>query len=389
MRPLPFTTNNRMLKKIAMKSAVGIMRLAYVPFRMLKQRNRITFISRQSDSPSYDMTATRVYLEKHYPETECFILARKLEGTNLLAYCLHMLTQMKYMATSRVIVLDGYCVTASVLRHKKGTEIVQMWHALAAIKKFGYQTIGMPLGRKRETAEIMHMHANYDYVISPSMATGKVFCKGFNTDESKITLCGLPRIDRLLSEETGSFETESGKRKVLYVPTFRKGSKVDAGKLAKALDPEKNILIIKAHPLYEDDVILGEQGKTDLEIIIDKEHDSYWWLKNCDCIITDYSALGVEAALLNKPLYYYVYDIDRYEKEIGLNLNPLKELPGASSEKAETIAELVEKEYDFEALRKFREKYISIDTENCTAQFSELLVEIMRKTINEHTEKTY
>ena len=53
-----------------------------------------------------------------------------------------MFKQMYHLATSRVVVLDSYCIVASVLKKKKGTTIIQMWHALGSFKKFGKSIIG-------------------------------------------------------------------------------------------------------------------------------------------------------------------------------------------------------------------------------------------------------
>lgn len=45
-----------------------------------------------------------------------------------------------------------------------------------------------------------------------------------------------------------------------------------------------------------------------------------------DYVITDYSALTMDACLLNKKLLLYVYDYEKYEKENGLNIDLFKEL---------------------------------------------------------------
>ncbi len=63
-------------------------------------------------------------------------LFKELKG--IISYYFNLYKQMHYCATSSVIIVDGYNVTASLLKHKKGTIVIQMWHALAAIKKFGY-----------------------------------------------------------------------------------------------------------------------------------------------------------------------------------------------------------------------------------------------------------
>ena len=93
---------------------------------------------------------------------------------------------MYYIATSKVVITDGYNVLISCLKHKKHTCIIQMWHALAAIKKFGYQSIGLKDGMNPKTAKILNMHANYDYVLSGSDAMNKPFSEAFNTDIEKV-----------------------------------------------------------------------------------------------------------------------------------------------------------------------------------------------------------
>ena len=71
-------------------------------------------------------------------------------------------------------------------KHKKNTTIIQMWHALAAIKKFGYQTIGYTNGLKPKIAKVLCMHKNYDYVISGSKEMNKYFAEAFNVEEEQV-----------------------------------------------------------------------------------------------------------------------------------------------------------------------------------------------------------
>ena len=56
-----------------------------------------------------------------------------------------------------MIIVDGYNIPVSVLKHKKNTTVIQMWHALAAIKKFGYQSIGYKDGVNKTIAKILKM----------------------------------------------------------------------------------------------------------------------------------------------------------------------------------------------------------------------------------------
>lgn len=371
------------LKYGILKFGVACLRCVYAPIRAKKTRDKITFISRQSEEPSADIALLSDYIRENHRDVECSVMV-KMIGPGLagkLGYLFHMISQMKAIATSKVVVLDGYCIAASVLDHKPDLQILQMWHALAAIKKFGYQSLDKGSGHSSQIADIMCMHRNYDQIISASPATGQHFCEGFGYDRDRIRLYGLPRIDVIRRAVTGDraedfraqvraeYGVPEGQEIVLYVPTFRKGKQVDVDGVRKALDPKRFRLIVKLHPLHDD------------ENISDTRYSTYEWLGACDRIITDYSALGVEAALAEKPLYFYVYDIEDYKEQVGLNVDPLTELPKASARTSEELAQAVNNDYDFDGLNRFREKYVSVDIEHCTEKLGEYIYGLTRKTL--------
>ncbi|MGX8773440.1 MAG: CDP-glycerol glycerophosphotransferase family protein [Bacillota bacterium] len=361
------------MKSFLMRTAVGALRALYVPFKARGVGNRITFISRQSDRPSADILMLSERVKEKRPDAECVILAKKLEGAGAIGYGFHMLNQMKHMAVSRVVVLDGYCIAASVLKHRSETKIIQMWHSLAAIKKFGYQALDMPSGRSSEVAEIMCMHRNYDYVIAPSEETGRFYCEAFDVEPEKLRYYGLPRID-LIKREDGAFAEEvrreygfdDGKELILYAPTFRKGKAVDARPLIEMAEEEGFHIIVKLHPLHDD----GSE-------YVDRKYSSHEWLKVCDRVITDYSAIGVEAALTGKPVYYYTYDSDDYKREVGLNIDPEEEMPWAAAGDTEALRKLLRGPYSGDREKEFLDRYVSVPTDDCTDRLADFLAELL------------
>jgi CDP-glycerol glycerophosphotransferase (TagB/SpsB family) len=75
-------------------------------------------------------------------------------------------------------------------------------------------------------------------------------------------------------------------------------------------------------------------------------------------------------------LYFFVYDIDEYAREQGLNIDPLAEMPGASARDATTLADKVRAGIsDGEAQRKFRERYVSCATGDCTTRIADLIID--------------
>ena len=351
-------------------------------------KGKITIISRESDNRTLDIAMLEAELLRRGMNVR--VLSRLLtkdKSLKMLGYAGHVLKQEAAILDSDVVVLDTYCIPASMLPHRKGTKIVQMWHALGAVKKFGWQTVGKGGGSSERTARLMKMHHGYDHVISASDITAEYFCEAFRTNSSRIVKQGLPRIDYIKSVSSGDrkedmrkkiFSAYPGlrsdyKKIVLYAPTFRRGKAVDIESLAKKIDSECNTLVVKLHPLYR-----GDAEAVD-GVIYDETFSSYDWLSAADAVISDYSSFVIEAALADKPLYLYTYDLEEYAEDTGLNMEFGKEpISKYVFIDAAELAKQLDKEYDFDALRRFRERYIDIDTGGtdsnyCTAKLADFI----------------
>ena len=337
-----------------------------------KQKNKVTMLSRQSDSINLDFRLLRDELKncEEGENIEVKILCKKKKKNiwGRIKYCFFVIKNMYHIAESKVCVVDGYNIPISALKHKKGLEIIQIWHAMGAIKKFGFQVIGRKEGSTTKIACIMKMHANYTCVTCTSEITRKFYSEAFRTDINKIKVLGMPRLDYVLGKnneidkkvEELLKQYPELKRKpiILYVPTFRKKETIDIDKVINAVDEEKYNLIIRLHPL--------DETKVDKKYIIDKEYSTYDLLKVADFIVTDYSAIAFETAALNKPLYFYLYDIRKYSRKRGVNIDLETEMKDCTRTSFDEIMKIINSgEYNYEELRKFREKYVeTFDTDN-------------------------
>lgn len=372
------------MKNVLLKILVIFLKILYLPMKLFKVKNKITYMSRESNFETLDFKMIRQEVEKEYPEYENVILCKKIEDgiINKISYCGNVFRQMYHLATSKVIVLDTYSITACVLSHKKETKIIQIWHALGAIKKFGYQTIGTKSGSNINTAKIMCMHKNYDYVLAPSVATAKNFEKAFNVGEEKIKYIGLPRIDYILHKDEqkkneifNEYNISENKQIIIYVPTFRKGEEVELDELVEKIDTRKYLLVIKLHPLDLKEYVYKQKDG----VIYDTKFKSYDWLKIADKIITDYSSLSIESSLLNIPIYFYTYDLKKYQENNGLNFDfENEEIGKYNTGNVDVLLNMIKEDYDYKALEDFKNKYISIDTNNCTKQIVEFIARLLK-----------
>jgi CDP-glycerol glycerophosphotransferase (TagB/SpsB family) len=78
--------------------------------------------------------------------------------------------------------------------------------------------------------------------------------------------------------------------------------------------------------------------------------------------------------LLNKKIFFYVYDFDEYKKNRGLNLNWFEELPEYTSRDAKEIIKMIEKDqYDLSKLDNIKERYLSARNNECTKEIVDLI----------------
>ncbi len=361
------------------------------------RRKRVFFLSRQfNDIPlnyqrlideiENDGYETRVICRKVTENVNSVVRNEKKTGnifsgfSESLKYYFNLYKQMHYAATSKVIIVDGYNPVASLLNHKKDTKVIQLWHALAAIKKFGYQTIGYPDGLDKDTAKILCMHRNYDYIISGSTAMNKYFAEAFNTDVSKLRAYGTPMVDYMLKENKEvvnklykKYPSMKRKINILYSPTFRSDGRDNSEAVIKAFDTKKYNLILTFHPKVD---ILNVDKNV---ICIDRnEFSTLDVLRICDYVITDYSALAIDACVLNKKLLLYLYDFEQYKKENGINIDLFKELKGNVSKDINDIVKLIDNNsYNMDSYNKFKKKYLTVCDGTSTTKIVDLIEECL------------
>lgn len=391
------------MKKIAIYLLRAGLNFIYFFLKMLPvKQNKVVFLSRQSDTLTLDFAMVQEELKRQQPYVEIVTLCSRLEGEKsggLMRFGAATLKSMYHMATSGACVLDAYWPAVSLLRHKKSLTVIQMWHALGKIKQSGYQTLGRESGRSAEMAHLMKMHENYDYIIAGGKAWNPYYCQSFGTTEDKLVNCGLPRIDHLLkTAETNreavlkAYPQFAGKTVILYAPTFRKNIALHWEELADAVakanqrEQDQYVLIVKGHPNQK-----LEAG--DRPNIFDcPDFTAVDLLAACDYLITDYSAIALEGAVLSRPTWYFVYDYEEYREKNGMNLDLFEVMPGcvfreghelmkrlASADRAARTDEIRRDAmpYPRKVLNAYRKAYLPEHLGTSTRQTADLILRCM------------
>lgn len=359
-----------------------VLNIIYAVLKLLPQQKKILFLSRQNNQPSVDIQKLSDEFIKYHPDYISIILCKKLEGNifNKLGYCFHMLKQMYHLATAEIVILDSYAILASLLKHRSSLLIVQMWHSVGTMKKFAYSILDKPEGSSSEIAHAMRMHANYDYILCAGEGYKDHLAEGFNFDKDRIITLPLPRVELLKSEDYKRQKREEifnkypelkNKKNILYVPTFRKNTDEHENFLraVKALEASfkqyktKYNLLIKAHPLS------GVNSKYE-------DFTSFDMLFIADYVISDYSCIIYEAAVLQKPLFFYTYDYEEYINKRDIYMDYPNEIPGNMYSNPDLLFSAIAKEqYNMLVQNKFLSKYVEWTRENITKDIVDFLWE--------------
>ena len=351
-------------------------------YHVFGPKKRIVCLSRQSNTVPVDFTLIDSYVRAHYPDFDVVVLAKTLDSP--ISYIPHMFRQVFEIATSSAVILDSYCIVVSLLNETIKAPVVQMWHAMGNMKRFGYAALDEPEGRTSDVARLMHMHEGYDSVVISSMAFIDDYVAGFNVSPEIVFECPLPKTDLLLSDEIR--KTERGrilkslpqlgdKINVVYCPTFRKPpTEADSfalERLADSVDFDKYNLIYKAHPV-------STLRFSDERVIQDYD-SSFDMLYVADYVISDYSTVIYEAGLLDLPVLLYTYDWDEYRKRRGLNIDFVKDVPAPSSGDPRELMSLIESEkVDEQAFRSFVDRYIRVPGQGtCTQRLVEHVMSLI------------
>lgn len=291
---------------------------------------------------------------------------------------------MFYLATSKAVLLDSYCIAVSLLDEYIKAPVIQMWHAMGNMKKFGYTSLDEGEGRSYSTAHAFKMHHGYDAVLISSKTFIDDFAAGFNVDPSIILETPLPRTDLLINPEhvkkqreliLDKFPSLKKKKNIVYCPTFRKTpapNEAEAMKqLINAVNFEKYNFIYKAHPVstqrFEDKRVLQDYGNYDMLYI-------------ADYVISDYSTVIYEAGLLNVPVYLYAYDWDTYHEKRSLNIDIKKDVPTLFTNNAKAIMQAIETDnFDNKKYQQFIRNNIRIPKDtSCTERVIDIIFGLIK-----------
>lgn len=279
------------------------------------------------------------------------------------------LKSIYHLATATTVLVDTYFGFLAAAKFRQGTTCIQLWHAAGAIKHFGLMDPSNELRSEKAIERFQQVYNQFDYTVVGSEKMANTFRDSFGLPDDRMLRTGIPRSDILFDENIRKqswehalerFPAIKGKKIILYAPTFRVQQltdyklELDIKQLYRALSDDY-VLFIKLHPAVSNNISFSYG---DFVFDVSDYKDTNALLLITDLLITDYSSIPFEYALLEKPMIFFAYDIEEYKVTSGLIEDYEDQMPGPVVASTEAIILAIsENRFDMNRIKAFAEDW--------------------------------
>ena len=284
-------------------------------------------------------------------------------------------------ATAKAIMLHESSEYLGYIDIRPETKVVQLWHGCGIIKKLGMSNAGKP-GYKSVAGYAKFPEYNkYDIVTIASRDQRWVFeeLMGKEKDDPVINPIGISRTDEFFDEAYvencyrklhEKIPQSADKKVILYAPTYRgkdpyrfAPAELDIAAFAEKLSDDY-ILIIKHHQTSKDLPEIPEKYRDTFafDMTRGKGMDINELMTVADICISDYSSVVFEYSLFERPIIFFMYDLEEYNDSRGMyySYEELAECGPIFKTNDEMISYIanIDKEFDRSRVAEFREKFM-------------------------------
>lgn len=281
------------------------------------------------------------------------IMEQFQNNKNVFAITRHSDDHLRYLASAKYIITN---VSLPFYYCKKEDQVyVNTWHG-TPIKSLGFDIPDAPIA----VSNILRNFLSTDYIVSANPFLTSVFLDKYKLDglyEGTIIEEGYPRNDRLfhadkkaviLNMKKYGIEIDSKKEIILYAPTW-KGSdynhpEIDVNEyiefkrtIESMIDTDRYQVLLKPHQVVYKE--LKKSGRMN-DSLIPAFIDTNELLSITDILISDYSSIFYDYLATDKPVIFYIPDLEEYKNYRGLYLEP-EELPGPCFTNLSEIGEVI------------------------------------------------
>lgn len=297
---------------------------------------------------------------------------------------IHSLQYAKYLATAKYLINDTSF--PYYFQKRDGQVYINTWHG-TPLKTLGKDVKGTSISAHSNiTRNLLHT----DYLLMPNKFTAERLIQSHDIDglyNGYIVDSGYPRVDLTLNSDVKEmkkrFNINTDKKIILYAPTWRGSSEKDStGEVEKIFEDVQHLksifsddyeVLLKVHYFVYKNIAKMGMG----DICIPNWVDTNELLSCVDILITDYSSIFFDFLPTKKPVIFYMFDRESYEKDRGFYIS-LDSLPGPICKNiddlVQTISNLsaIQEKYS-EQYKNFLETYCYHDDGKATDRAFELI----------------
>ena len=256
-----------------------------------------------------------------------------------------------YHAVSRTVIYSHHIY--NYLPVRKNQISIMTWHAGGA-----YKRIGEGVASNTKMNQVLHRFRNgyINRAVDVFVSSSEIFTK-FNIREvysykGTVLNSGLPRNDILLDKDCREDISIKIRRRlntneivVLYAPTFRSDMRridtvIDCNRVIGVIEKcygQKATLLFRSHYYDQNKYEEGNQV-----IDVSNYDDMQELLCAADILITDYSSVSWDFALIGKPCFLYVPDLKVYRDKLQGFFTPIETWPGVICNNMEELLSNIE-----------------------------------------------
>ncbi|QDP96562.1 hypothetical protein FOE78_12175 [Microlunatus elymi] len=231
------------------------------------------------------------------------------------------------------------------LSKPRRTRFLQTWHG-TPLKRMQHDVPHMLSRDPGYQERAARLTSYWDVLLSSGPYATECFRSAFRY-EGPILEVGYPRNDPFFWGDAATRAQEvrsrlglgSDSRKILlYAPTFRDDERkgvhwkhkieLDLDRLVREFGDEY-VVVVRFHQLVRQSMTKLKLSRDDVLIDGSTYPDIQELLLATDVLITDYSSIFFDFALLRRPILFFAYDIEKYEKDLrGFYLDLAESAPG-------------------------------------------------------------
>ncbi|OLQ76089.1 hypothetical protein BIT28_18910 [Photobacterium proteolyticum] len=175
------------------------------------------------------------------------------------------------------------------------------------------------------------MTTNISYYLSPSDYFSKYIGQAFGVAQNQIIVLPQPRLESMQTCQSNfinQYRYSNKTRLFLYSPTWRPYEDVklfpfgdySPETVEKKLVENDIVIFIRLHPKFEGDITPYLNSRI-INLDSNQAEDITEYLDQFDVLLTDYSSIYCDFAMLGKPVGFIPYDIKLYEKSVGFSFD--------------------------------------------------------------------